>query len=427
MKNSKHIRPWLVILLLIAIPVSAASKKLQLENGIRLIVEQDPSSRTTVIQILIKGGKQAEPVLKNGLAYLTTRLSIELPDALKQKKIIEMASKINFRIFSQFCVITLNCLSENVSDTLEIFSTVFSKPLFSGLRINRNKNQMEHLQKLENENDLKWSQQKLKQIFFNLPQYHGSVYGDPESLKNISGKDILEFHRQYFHGCNMTVAVSSNLPEAELIPVLSQGLSGIPSGHQIQFQPLELNRPDKRKFFLKRRKKQFFIALAWVNSELNSRNFARIFLLENLMGKGIGSILWELREQEKLAYQVDSFSDIYQNAGLFLVYLKTHPEKLPRAREKLTRLVSKLYREGLNQKTLKVHKNYARSDFLRLNETKERRTFYLAFFEALGLGYQYLDQVPADINRIRDGDFNDFLKIIFNPKNRIEFVTGPEA
>ncbi|MCK4942370.1 MAG: hypothetical protein KAS65_02280, partial [Candidatus Aminicenantes bacterium] len=88
MKDRKHIRPWLVIVLLIAVPVSAASKKLQLENGIGLIVDQDPSSRTTVIQILIKGGKQAEPALKNGLAYLTTRLSIELPDTLKQKKII---------------------------------------------------------------------------------------------------------------------------------------------------------------------------------------------------------------------------------------------------------------------------------------------------------------------------------------------------
>jgi predicted Zn-dependent peptidase len=427
MKDRKHIRLWLFIILLISVSISAASKKLLLENGIRLIVDQDTSSRTTVIQILLKGGKQAEPALKNGLAYLTTRLSIELPDTLKQKKIIEMASRINFRVFSQFCIITLNCLSENLSDTLEIFSTVFSKPLFSGLRINRNKNHMAHLQKLENENDLKWSQKKLKQIFFNLPQYHGSVYGDPESLKNISGKDILEFHRQYFHGRNMTVAVSSNLPEAELIPVLSQGLSGIPSGHQIEFQPLELNRPNKREFFLKRRKKHFFIALAWVNSELNPKNFARIFLLENLMGKGIGSILWELREQEKLAYQIDSFSDIYQNTGLFLVYLKTHPEKRARACEKLTQLVSKLYQEGLKPETLKAHKNYARSDFLRLNETKERRAFYLAFFEALGLGYQYLDQVPADIDRIRDGDFNDFLKTIFNPENRIEFVIGPEA
>ena len=55
-------------------------EKKNMSNGLTLIYQNDASSATTVLQILIRGGKGAEPESQDGLAYLTTRLALEIPD-----------------------------------------------------------------------------------------------------------------------------------------------------------------------------------------------------------------------------------------------------------------------------------------------------------------------------------------------------------
>jgi len=70
-------------------------KKKTLENGLSLIYQKDTSSSITVIQILIRGGQSAEPENKQGLAYLTTRLALEIPDQIITQDLMSQASQVS--------------------------------------------------------------------------------------------------------------------------------------------------------------------------------------------------------------------------------------------------------------------------------------------------------------------------------------------
>jgi predicted Zn-dependent peptidase len=415
----------ILIILMASVPLNAEIKKTVLKNNATLITDADSSSRTTIIQICIKGGKGAEPLSKAGLAYLTTRLCIDLPDSQKRKQILEMASKFESRITTHFCLITISCLSEHTADTLEIFSDVFSNPLISALRINRFKNHMEYLQKSEKDRDLEQVLQTLRAQFFKSPEFHGSVFGSPESLKQIKRDDIIQFYRNYFNGSHITVAASSSLPGSELIDLLTRSLDRLPTGSPVNLIPREMKPPDKSDIHMFKEKTQFLIARGIVSPAINPVNFPRVFLLENLLGKGIGSVLWTLRETDQLAYLVDSYSDITPQGGIFFVYLKTNPDQWTLARQQFIRLMTTLASDGLSSDSFEAHKSYAAADFIRLVESKKTRTFYLAYFESFGPGYDYLNRIPAILMHLRLDDFLPFLQQTLSPDKQINFIIGP--
>jgi len=106
------------------------SEKIVLENGLTAIYEKDISSKVSVFQIFIKGGKRAEPEGKAGLSYLTTRLAIEIPDQNKLQALMDQATHLYIACTEEYSLVTIASLSENLEDTLKITSQILGKPLF---------------------------------------------------------------------------------------------------------------------------------------------------------------------------------------------------------------------------------------------------------------------------------------------------------
>ncbi|GAG37271.1 unnamed protein product, partial [marine sediment metagenome] len=117
-------------------------KQLSLENGLTYIYQKDVSSAVTVVQVLIRAGKRDEPKGKEGLAYLTTRLAIAIPDQRKVQDLMDQATRLTMDSKSDYSFINISCLSENLDDSLETMTKIMRDPLFSGLKIDGIKKQM---------------------------------------------------------------------------------------------------------------------------------------------------------------------------------------------------------------------------------------------------------------------------------------------
>ncbi len=88
-------------------------KKVLLNNNLKLIYQEDHSSKITILQILINGGKKADPVGKKGLCYLTTRIVLELPDRSKIQELMVSGSSFELKVEGDYSIITLRILSKN--------------------------------------------------------------------------------------------------------------------------------------------------------------------------------------------------------------------------------------------------------------------------------------------------------------------------
>ena len=397
-----------------------------LSNGLRLIYQKDDSSATTVLQVLVRGGKGAEPEGKDGLAFLTTRLALEIPDRGKIQEMMIQASHTFMTSHGDYSLIHISCLSEHLEETLKITTAIILKPLFSGLRIDSVKKQMTYKRKRQEDDSINVGHNAVLEELFANTSYAGSVLGSEESLKAIKKKDIKNYYDNYFNSENMAVVVISDLGKESIIKILNKYFAKFPSGKQPKSKQNSSTVPEEKKVFIEKDSKQSFISLAFPLPKISRKNFILAYIVENFLGKGVGSRLWALRYREKLAYNVNSRATQMKDGGILEAYLETDREKKEVALEALKKVVSNLFEKGITEEELEVAKICTKASFLRKNETKEKRASNLAFYEARGLGYEFLNGFLLEIDAIGLEEINTYIKDILNPEKAIEVVIGPK-
>jgi predicted Zn-dependent peptidase len=371
-----------------------------LSNGLKLIYQKDTSSAITVLQILVLGGKGTEPEGKDGLAYLTARLALEIPDRGKIQAMMIQASRTSVMSYGDYSLINIRCLSEHLEETLKITTQIMLKPLFSGLRIDFIKKQMTYQRKRQEDDSINVGHNALLEKLFANTSLAGSVFGSEESLKAIKKKDIKNYYKNYFGVENMAVVVISDLEKESLIEILNEYFAKFPSGEQAESKPNSLLIPEEKKIYIEKDSKQSFISLAFLLPKITRKNFILAYIIENFLGKGVGSRLWALRYREKLAYNVNSRTTQMKDGGMLEAYLETDKEKKEVALKAIKNVLNNLFEKGMTEEELEVAKIYTKTSFLRNNETKETRARNLASYEALGLGYEFLSGFFLEIDAI---------------------------
>ena len=398
-----------------------------LDNGITYIFQKDDSSELTCIILLIRGGKSAEPAGKSGLAYLTTRLAVEVPDEGKIRDLMLQATRISVAALEDCTLISVQCLSENFEESLKIASKIIRDPLFSGLRIGAIVEIMGHQGKADLDSASNAGHAELMRAFFGPEGYGGSVWGTEESLKSIRKNDITQFYETYFKASNMVLSIASDLDESVVAGHVNKYLGRIETGARREASPGAVMVPAERQISREKEAKQSYLGLGFPLPGLSPRNYALACLTEDIIGGGIGSRLWALRFKERLAYEVNSSLYYPTGEGVFEAYIETSPEKLGAARSSLEGVFRDLAAVELTEEDLGISRNNTGASFLRANETKETRARTAALFEARGLGCEFLKSFLEEIRNVTVDEWNAFVRNIFNMDKSVEVVIGPQT
>jgi len=406
-------------------PGFGAQKK-TLENGLTVLLEKDPSSATTILQILVKGGMRAEPAGRAGLAFLTTRLAVEIPDSGKAQELIALATRISIIGQGDSSSIHIECLSSNLEPSLKVLSKIFLDPLFSGLRVDAVKRHMEHQGRVEEDDSVELGHLAALRAFFAGSGYGGSTNGDKASLDSIKGRDVSDFYKNTFVGSNILLCFASDLPEETLLSLAGRSFARLPSGNPVVLKPVPASELKEKSIRLERDTKQAFVSAAYRLPATSRRNFALATILQTALGKGQGSRLWPLRAEKKLAYNVNCRLTQWQEGGLIEAYLETDAAQADMAREALGALMSGFLDGGMTEEELLSAKTAAKADFLRDTEAKSRRVSTLALFESLGLGFEFFDALLSEIDAPGLDEVNAYIEEILAPENALEVIIGPK-
>lgn len=422
----------LLVLLIISLPqaIPAVSswkchtQKKFLDNGLAVIIDRDVSSEITVLKLFITGGKKAEPVGKEGLAYLTTRLAVEIPDQGKIQELMRQSSRFYVTSRGDYSLISLECLTSNLESMLKTVSKIMLKPLFSGLRIDAVKKSMAHHEKVQQDDSIYVGHLVQMGAFFGKSGYGSSIYGDEESLKSIKGRDVTAFYETYFRAPNMFLTASSDMEETVLLDIIARYFQEFPGGKPEDIPAVTFFTPEEREFSLTRDTEQCFISFAFPLPKMSEKSFVLATMLENLLGKGPGSQLWFLRSENRLAYNINSRATQLQDGGTLEAYLETDDDKRDSALEAARQVLDDLYSGGISEEEFLAAKECTKANFLRTNETKEIRTLTMGAFEALGLGHEFLSKFFDVMESVTLEEMNSFVKEILLPDKRVEVVVG---
>ena len=405
-------------------PAFGAQKR-TLDNGLTVILEKDASSANTILGILIKGGMKAEPAGKRGLAFLTTRLSAEIPDSGKAQDLIRLATQFSFSSQEDSSYIQIECLSANLEPSLKVISAILLDPLFSGIRTDMVKKHMGHQARIEEDDSVQLGHLTALRSFFAGSGYGGSSYGDKASLEAIKSRDVSDFYKSCFVGSNIILGLASDLPEETLVGLVSRYFARLPPGNPLVTNPVSASEPKEKSIRLERDTKQAFVGAAYRLPSISRRNFALASVLEAVLGKGQGSRLWLLRAEKMLAYNVNCRVTQMQEHGLIEAYLETDAAKENLARESLRAVMGELFERGITEEELLSAKTAAKADFLRDTEAKSKRVSTAAFFEAVGLGFDFSAALLSEIDSLGLAEVDACIKEILAPERALEVAIGP--
>jgi zinc protease len=400
-------------------------RKIALTTGIPLIYHRDKASAMTVVGLFVPGGRAAVPDGLDGLAYLVTRLTLEIPDEGKVRDLMAQATRMTFMCEEDYSVVFIECLSENLEEALRVAGKIIQDPLMSGLRIGRGKELMELFAQAEEDDAVLAGGNAALKAFFQGQGYGSSSYGSAASRKAIERKDVQTFFRRHFTSKNILFAVISDLDLAPVQTLLEKYFAKVPEGERPEVAAAAPVLPAETDIRLTKDTKQTYIARAYALPSPSPADHAKGFLVEVLTGNGPGSRLWGLRTSGRLAYNVDSRLTWTRSAGILEAYLETENAKADRAAAALDGVLGELWEKGIAAEEFEATKAMAKAFFLRSAETKAERTRLLGQLELLGLGFDHISGLFEAIDAVTLDDLNAYIRAVLDPGKALKITVGP--
>jgi len=401
------------------------SEKSTLATGLPCVYQKDTNSPTTVVGLFAAGGKSAVPLGLDGLAYLTTRLTLEIPDEGMAQDLMSQATRLSLLCSEDFSAVLIECLSENLEEALRVTGKIIQDPLITGLRIGRTKEMMKLYGRSEEDESTVAAHNAVMKAFFPGAGYGTAVYGTEESLGAIDRKDAIAFYRRFFSKKGLFFYVATDLDRGPVRALLEKYFSRFPDGEDVSIPIVSPALPAVRDIALTRDSKQTYVGRACLLPAPDAPNQAKGYLLETLLGKGPGSRLWGLRMAEKLAYNVDAHVTWTKSSGILEAYLETENAKSARASEALERTLADLQDKGIPDEELRTTKTMAKAQLLRSAEAKASRLRTVGLYEVLGLGHDHLSGIFEAIDSVTLEDMNAYIRAALAPERSLRVTVGP--
>lgn len=406
--------------------VASRVSRIPLAGGLTLIYEKDASSPLTSLSLAVRGGQRAEPEGKAGLAFLTTRLLLEIPDSRSAQEIMLKSSAAGLAVQGDLCLITMESLSSHFEDTLRIMSGSLLDPLFSGIRIDNITRSLAHQGKIVEDDPVRLGHWAQVRAIFGDSAYGAPVLGTEESLKSLKGRLVSDLYKSRFRSGNVVLVVVSDLDEGKVRAAIEAAWKRFPQGAAEPLEPLKPFPEGSASKFLERDTKQTLVSYAFRLPGATPRSYALAALTETLLGKGPGSRLWPLRQEKGLAYNIEADVTPNKDAGLLEVYLETDEARKDTAAAALRDILEKSRAAEIGTDELGAVRTLTLAGLLRDNETKDRRCQNRAVWEGLDLGADFLERLPAEVEAISAGDLREYLGRVLDLEHASRVVVGPK-
>jgi zinc protease len=214
-------------------PPAARDHRVVLKNGMVVYIAEDRALPLVNISLTIRTGSYLEPAGKEGLAAFTGSLlrrggTGSLDAEQLDERLDFLAAQVTSAIGDSAGSATLNCLSDNLDESLKLFVEMLREPRFQEDRLELAKEQ--ELQEIQKRNDdaadieaREWN------VLLNGAEHFTNRFTTAASVRSLTRDDLAAFHRRYYHPANMIAAVSGSFARAAMLRSLEAAFGRWPS------------------------------------------------------------------------------------------------------------------------------------------------------------------------------------------------------
>ena len=336
---------------------STAIQKIELPNGLRLLVKEDHRLPFVQLRALFQGGVLSEKMGNNGITQLMAKLLVKGTTNRTGQQIAEQIESVGGGIDAyggnNSFGVSLEVLNADLALGLEMLADVILHPSFPETALER--------QRVVQHAALKAQQDKLLQSTFRLMRnnlFGGQGYGldtlgTEESLDKLGADDLAMFHQRHAVPNNAVLAVFGDVKTKDIRAEVERTFGLWPAGNGFRVPNLLPPGEGMRRVINKRDKEQAVAVLGYRGCTFfDEDRYALELLCEACSDLG-SRLFMRIREELGLAYYVGAQSHPGFTPGFVAFYAGTEPGQLELLEEELLKEVAKLRQDGLTDGELR--------------------------------------------------------------------------
>ncbi|MFD1888331.1 M16 family metallopeptidase [Paenibacillus wenxiniae] len=341
-------------------------ERIQLNNGLRIVMEKMPTFRSVTFGIWIKTGSRNENLVTNGISHFIEHMLFKGTKRFDAKKIAEIfdgiGGNVNAFTSKEYTCFYAKVLDEHLEIALDILSDMFFNSLLDPEELGREKNViLEEIAMYEDDPDDLVHDLVTVASYGNHPLAY-PILGTAERLEPMGPDQLRLFMKDRYTIENTVISVAGNIDD-RIVPLLEKYFGGF----DVHGPEQQLIAPEFKGelVFHKKKTEQNHICLNFPAGKIDDPKYYAMVLLNNALGGGMSSRLFqEIREKRGLAYSVYSYYTAHADSGLFTIYAGTTPKQTKDVFELTHQLLHDLKQNGLTEQELEQGKQQLRGSLL---------------------------------------------------------------
>ena len=346
-------------------PPSARDHRVVLKNGMVVFIAEDRALPLVNIAITVRVGSWLEPAGKEGLAALTGSLvrrggTKNLTAEDLDERLDFLAAQVSTGISNTSGSASLNCLADNLDESLRIFVDMLREPRFQEDRLALAKEQALQEMKKRNDDSADIEAREWNVLLYGEDHFTNR-FSTEGSVNGITRGDLVGFHRQYVHPANMIAAVSGAFSRAEMLRKLETAFAAWP-GPRPQVAPIPgtIHPAPRGLYRIQKDVNQGRVSMGLPTVKRDDPDaYALEVMNEILGGSGFTSrITKTVRSNEGLAYSAGSGLSLgVWYPGRFRAAFQSKSRTVPWATELMETEIRRIREEGVTAEELATIQN----------------------------------------------------------------------
>ncbi len=385
--------------------VAGEIQKIELSNGLRLLVREDPRLPLVSMAAVFRGGLLSETRETNGITRLMAKALLKGTKTRTAEQIADTIEAVGGSIGSDagnnsFSV-AVDVTQPDLQLGIEILSDVLLNATMPEAAVEREREVQLAGIKEDEEQLTTVARNILREALFGEHPYALRGKGSVESVAKLTRKDLLAFRDRYLAGRNGVISVFGNVKVAEVRELFERAVGKMKPGELAltsapQPAPLTSTVTVERL----KEKAQGVLMVGYRGADMFSPDRSALELIDEASSDLGSRFFVRIREEMGLAYYVGASQMQGLVPGLFLFYLGTDPQKIEPVRAALLEEIGKLAAEGLTVEELARAKKKMIGQQQIANQSNDSFGYMAALDELYGLGFDHYKTLERDVEGI---------------------------
>lgn len=412
--------------------VSISDTRLEtFDNGLDVIIKQNPDSRVFAVNIFGKNRAAMEPPGKDGITDFLNRMLEKGTQKYGKTVFSEKMANIGAQLTvtdnpyipyddrytsRQYAFVKFETIDEFAEEGLDLLAEMMINPRFDTAEIANVKREMAAALGMSSASTYQTCRNSFYEMMYGSSHPYAKIpLGKRRTIMTITQENLNAYHKRFYAPNNMIMTICTNLDSDWVLQKLRETfglIKSVPLGNITISPPVKpigvvtVNTPME--------KEQVYIYMGYPTIGIDHPDYQALKVATEILSSRLGQ---ELREVQGLAYSVGSGLSSAHDFGWFLVTMGTGKDNFELARDGILAGIAKMQTQPVSQTELRRAQNSIWGSSLTRQLSRINQAYYMALYHFMGVGHDYMNRYINQIRAVTIDDIRRVAKQYFSTSN----------